>query len=151
MMGDPPAAQACSRPRWACRPSFGRIDIDQQLDTFRERARSDLRDREVRRASRSPETREKLIRLFLIRDQAQQSTFATGANVALTLLLVDGAAAPRLGPSGASLAAASGCTARWRRTVKLAVALDSPLRARNASSGSRTAMAASMPGSDPAV
>ena len=71
--------------------SFGSLDIDLQLDQFRDRARSVFGTDQLADFA-EPEQQEKLIRLFLIRDQAQQvSSFGTGS-IALALLQ----SAPRL-------------------------------------------------------
>lgn len=84
MMGDPPVRKLFET-ALGLPSSLGRLDLDQQLTNFRDRARSAFGTDKIAELA-SPENREKLIRLFLIREQAQQSTFATGANVALSLL-----------------------------------------------------------------
>jgi hypothetical protein len=83
MMGEPPLREvfqtALGLPR-----SFGALDVDRQLATYKERARaafgtdrlSDLTD---------PTQREKLVRLFLLRSEAQASPMSPGA-MALQLL-----------------------------------------------------------------
>ena len=62
------------------------IDLDQQLETFKERSESVLGTSDVG-ALTDPELQEKLIRLFLIRSEAaNQATSFSSGSVALTLL-----------------------------------------------------------------
>ena len=65
--------------------SFAQIDLDQQLEQFRERA-----DRifgvESFEDFAAPETQEKLVRLFLVREQAAQSAAIGAGRIALALL-----------------------------------------------------------------
>lgn len=65
--------------------SFGSVDIDLQLTQFKERASSTFGTDQVTDFL-DPENEEKLIRLFMIRSEAQSSSFASGGSVALTLL-----------------------------------------------------------------
>lgn len=84
MMGDPPTRKVFET-ALGLPSSFGRLDLDQQLTTFRDRARATFGTDKIADLA-GAEHREKMIRLFLIRDEAQQSTFSTGASVALSLL-----------------------------------------------------------------
>lgn len=84
MMGDSPLRQVFET-ALGLPPSFGAIDLDQQLDTFRDRARSTFGSDKFADLT-TEENREKLIRLFLVRNEAQQSSISTGASVALSLL-----------------------------------------------------------------
>jgi len=78
-------------------PSLGRLDLDQQLRTFRAAAERVLGHSEIADISR-PEGREKLIRHFLVRAELSApgaaSPFVRGA---AALSLLQGAAAPLLG------------------------------------------------------
>ena len=65
--------------------SIGRIDLDQQLDAFRDRARSVFGTDKVEDFT-DPERQEDLIRLFLVRAQVAQFAAASGGSTALTLL-----------------------------------------------------------------
>ena len=65
--------------------SFGRIDIDQQLTQFRDRAQSVFGTEEVVDFL-EPENEEKLIRMFIIRSEAAALNTTTGGSIALTLL-----------------------------------------------------------------
>lgn len=65
--------------------SFGQIDLDQQLDSFKDRARNvfgtdDLRD------FTDPQLQDKLIRLYMIRAEASPASGFSAASVALSLL-----------------------------------------------------------------
>ena len=83
IMGNPPVRAvfetALGLPR-----SLARLDIDQQLDNFKTRARSILGTDQVGDLA-TPEQEEKLVRLFLIRSEANAATTSAGS-VALTLL-----------------------------------------------------------------
>ncbi len=70
--------------------SFGALDIDRQLEVFREKTERSLGNGEISQFS-DPEKREDLVRLFLLRSEAQQSAAAVRGSTALTLLQ----AAPR--------------------------------------------------------
>ncbi len=65
--------------------SIGTIDIDQQLEAFRDRAEAVFGTDDVS-AFTDPDLQEDLIRLFLVRSEANQLSAATGGSVALTLL-----------------------------------------------------------------
>lgn len=65
--------------------SFGRLDLDRQLKGFRDAAERVFGNAEVEQFS-TPEVQEKLIRLFLIRSEAQTSAQTSRGQVALTLL-----------------------------------------------------------------
>lgn len=64
--------------------SFGRLDIDQQLQGFRNRARSVFGTDKLSDLA-APAQQEKLVRLFLIRSEAAASSVSVGS-IALTLL-----------------------------------------------------------------
>lgn len=66
-------------------PSFGSLDIDQQLEQFRERAQSTFGTDRMADLT-SAENQETLVRLYLIRSEANAFSQSSGANVALTLL-----------------------------------------------------------------
>ncbi len=70
--------------------SFGRIDLDQQLDQFRSRA-SSVFGTDSFEAFADPEVQEKLVRLFLVREQAASFQAASGGSIALMLLQGGGA------------------------------------------------------------
>lgn len=72
--------------------SFGRLDIDQQRDTFRSRAQSVFGTDKVADFA-APVQEDKLIRLFLLRAETAQIVGLTGASAALSLLQ----ATPRVG------------------------------------------------------
>ena len=74
--------------------SIGTIDVDQQLDIFRDRAKSVFGTDELSDFN-DPELQEDLVRLFLVRSEASQINGLSGGSVALTLLQ----SAPRLNPS----------------------------------------------------
>lgn len=61
------------------------VDLDKQLELFKERAESILGTDDVSELT-DPETQEKMIRLFLVRSESQQNSAFSGASVALTLL-----------------------------------------------------------------
>ena len=64
---------------------MGSIDIDQQRDLFRSRAKASF-GTDVMADFTDPAQQEKLIRLFLVRSEASQSTGLSSASAALTLL-----------------------------------------------------------------
>lgn len=67
-------------------PSFAALDIDKQLETFQDRARSTFGDATVSQFS-DPEKMDKLLRLHLVRSQiAATANNFSSANTALTLL-----------------------------------------------------------------
>jgi len=61
------------------------VDLDDQLEIFKERSESILGTDDVAELT-DPETQEKMIRLFLVRSESEQSSIFSGASVALTLL-----------------------------------------------------------------
>lgn len=65
--------------------SMSSIDVDQQLDIFKERSQSLLGTSNLTELA-TPEQQEKLIRLFLIRSEAANLSMTTGSSTALTLL-----------------------------------------------------------------
>ena len=65
--------------------SIGTIDIDQQLTAFRDRARAVFGSDEVA-AFADADQQEDLIRLFLVRSEANQFSAISGGSVALSLL-----------------------------------------------------------------
>jgi len=89
VMGNPPLRRvfeiALGLPK-----SFGTLDIDKQLEVFRDKAERALGNGEIAQF-RSAEKREDLIRLFMLRSEANQSAAAVRGSAALTLLQ----AAPR--------------------------------------------------------
>jgi hypothetical protein len=65
-------------------PSFGQVDIDKQLETFRERSRTALGIESFSDLS-NPEAQDTLIRLYLVRSQVSVGSLSNGS-VALSLL-----------------------------------------------------------------
>lgn len=65
--------------------SLARIDLDQQLTTFQDRARSVFGTDKIADFT-APDKQEDLLRLFLIRSEANNSAAITSGNIALTLL-----------------------------------------------------------------
>ncbi len=65
--------------------SIAGIDIDKQREIFQERARSSLGTDDLAEIA-TPELQEKLIRLFLIRSEANSFSATTAGSTALTLL-----------------------------------------------------------------
>ena len=65
--------------------SIGAIDIDQQLEAFRDRSNAVFGTDQVSDFL-DPDMQEDLIRLFLVRSEASQLTGASGGSIALTLL-----------------------------------------------------------------
>lgn len=65
--------------------SFGRIDLDRQLEVFRDRTRAAFGS-EGLSALATPEAQEKITRLFLIRQEVSAGAFASGQSIALALL-----------------------------------------------------------------
>ncbi len=65
--------------------SIGRIDLDQQLTSFKDRAQSVFGSDKVADLA-ADQTQEDLIRLFLVRSQAEQSAQINSGNIALSLL-----------------------------------------------------------------
>lgn len=65
--------------------SFATIDIDKQLEQFKDRANATFGTRDFS-ALASEENQEKIIRLYLLRSEAAASSSLSGASAALTLL-----------------------------------------------------------------
>jgi hypothetical protein len=65
--------------------SIASIDIDQQLTAFKSRARATFGSDKLSDLA-TPENQEKLIRLYLIRSQAQSARATSSGSIALTLL-----------------------------------------------------------------
>jgi len=65
--------------------SFATIDLDQQLDQFKDRALATFGTDNLAELA-SPENEEKLIRLYMIRSEASAFSASSGASVALSLL-----------------------------------------------------------------
>lgn len=65
--------------------AFGQIDVEQQLEGYKARAQS-IFGTDDPAGFADPETQEKLIRLYLVRSEANQFAAATSGSVALTLL-----------------------------------------------------------------
>lgn len=66
-------------------PSFAGIDLDQQLEQFRARAEATFGTSDMAELA-SDTNREKMIRLYMVRSEIQNSTSLGGANAALSLL-----------------------------------------------------------------
>lgn len=90
VMGNPPLRKVFEA-ALGLPSSLARIDIDQQLETFKDRAQSQFGTDTVADFA-DPERQEDLIRLFLVRSEAANLSASSGASVALTLL--QGAAQP---------------------------------------------------------
>lgn len=84
MMGNPPLRrvfeQALGLPK-----AIGQIDIDRQLIAFKDRANATFGTDDLSEFS-DLETQEKLIRLFLVRGQLDNSSSLSGHSIALSLL-----------------------------------------------------------------
>jgi hypothetical protein len=84
LMGDPPMRQVFETALGFGR-GFGRIDLDQQLDQFRQRARSALGTDDPADFAR-PEIQETIVRLFMVRSEALAMQSASSNATALILL-----------------------------------------------------------------
>lgn len=85
VMGQPPVRTVFER-ALALPTSFGALDLDQQLNGFRDSLNRRFGDGEIGQFS-DPEKREELIRLFLVQSEIQNGpTAATSSSTALTLL-----------------------------------------------------------------
>lgn len=84
IMGQPPLRQMFET-AFGLPPSFGQIDIDQQLGVFRERARSVLGDSSVQQFS-DPDALDKLVTIYQARSQINAGAGLSGAATALQLL-----------------------------------------------------------------
>lgn len=65
--------------------SFAAIDIDQQLDQFKARAEATFGTNQMAELT-SPDNQEKMIRLFLLRSEANSNSSTSSASIALNLL-----------------------------------------------------------------
>ncbi len=83
LMGNPPLRSVVET-ALGFPPSFGRLDIDQQLGAFKDRAAAVLGTSKVADLQ-DPARQEKLIRLFLVRSEAQSASLSP-AQVTLSLL-----------------------------------------------------------------
>lgn len=84
MMGQPPMRRVFES-ALALPTSFSRIDIDQQLEIFKERSEQIFGTQEIADFA-DPELREKLIQRFLLMDQLQGGLSMSGSQIALSLL-----------------------------------------------------------------
>ena len=85
IMGDPPMRQVFEK-ALGLPAAIGQIDIDQQLDVFKERARRVFGSDDLSQLA-DPEEREQLITRFLVRDQLDSLGNGMSANaIALSLL-----------------------------------------------------------------
>jgi hypothetical protein len=84
LMGNPPVRKVFET-ALGFPPSFGSIDIDQQLDQFKARSEAVLGTDRLDEVL-SEDSRDKLIRLFMVRDATQSAVAPGGGSVALTLL-----------------------------------------------------------------
>jgi hypothetical protein len=66
--------------------SFGAIDIDQQVSTFQDRAKATFGTASLSRIAADADLQDKVIRLFLVRSDAQSSGGFSSARAALALL-----------------------------------------------------------------
>jgi hypothetical protein len=94
VMGNPPLRKVFET-ALGLPASFGALDIDHQLEVFREKTDRALGHGEVAQFA-DADKREDLVRLFLLRSEVRQSPVAASAITALTLLQ----AAPRIRPTG---------------------------------------------------
>lgn len=65
--------------------SFGKLDIDQQLTEFKTRAQATFGTSALADLA-DPAQQDRMIRLYLVRSQANATTIASGASIALSLL-----------------------------------------------------------------
>lgn len=84
VMGSPPLRQVFER-AFGLPSSFAQLDLDRQLDVFRERSQKLFGDSEVAQFA-DPEKREKLVQRYLLMEQAQNFQAASSQSIALTLL-----------------------------------------------------------------
>ncbi|ROU03254.1 DUF1217 domain-containing protein [Histidinibacterium lentulum] len=84
LMGDPPLRRVFET-ALGFGPGFGRIDLDQQLDQFRQRARSVLGTDDPADFA-APDIRERVVRLFMVRSESLASQSASPNATALILL-----------------------------------------------------------------
>lgn len=90
LMGNPPLRRAFEV-GLGLPSSFGTLDIDKQLEVFKDRAETFLKTDQIDKIA-SEGTLEDLTRAFLLRSQLENSVNTSGASIALTLLQ----SAPRL-------------------------------------------------------
>jgi len=84
ILGSPPL-RAVFEAALGLPPSIGVIDIDQQLDAFKQSARSNFGTDDVSELA-NPDDEDKMIRLFLLRSQVDTFSGLSSGSVALTLL-----------------------------------------------------------------
>ena len=85
VMGNPPLRKVFET-TFNLPQSFGTLDLDKQLETFKDKAKSAFGDSGIKQFS-SPEKREDLTRLFLLRTDVQALNVALGSSqTALTML-----------------------------------------------------------------
>ncbi len=84
VMGNPPLRNVIET-ALGLPPSFGALDIDKQLVDFKQRTAATFGSESVD-VFAEPEAQEKLVRLFLLRDQVGQATQLSSAQSALTLI-----------------------------------------------------------------
>lgn len=84
ILGNPPLRQVFEG-ALGLPASIARIDVDQQLETFKRRADATFGTNNVADLT-TPAAQEKLIRLFLVRSQLETGASITGTSIALTLL-----------------------------------------------------------------
>jgi len=96
VMGNPPLRKVFET-ALGLPASFGALDLDRQLEVFREKTGRALGEGEIAQFAEAGK-REDLVRLFLLRSELRQSPLASRASTALTLLQ----SAPRIGPSDRS-------------------------------------------------
>lgn len=84
ILGNPPVRQVFEG-ALGLPSSIARIDVDQQLETFKRRAASTFGTDNVADLM-DPEAQEKLIRLFLVRSQLETGLSSSSTSIALTLL-----------------------------------------------------------------
>lgn len=84
MMGNPPLRRVFET-ALGLPAAFGQVEIDQQLEVFKERSRSSLGVEEFADLA-DPDVQETVIRLFLVRSEAENTGALSGGSVALSLL-----------------------------------------------------------------
>ena len=65
---------------------FGQLDIDKQLEVFRDKSQSRFGASEISEITESPEIMEKVIQTYLLQTQVQQSASIGASQVALSLI-----------------------------------------------------------------
>lgn len=84
MMGNPPMRRVFET-ALGLPASLAKIDIDQQLQTFKDRAESQFGTSRLSDFT-EPDQQDALIRMFLVRSESQAAANQTGQSIALTLL-----------------------------------------------------------------